>query len=149
MGEKYLRHSNEQGSIYITVVIILAVILMVLGMLIVITGRDMRTSNLYSEGIRAHYIAQSGIAKGIEFSRTDPKINKAELTEDNIFSSDYSAFHRLKWQVNYNSTDKNYRIISEGLYRYNDKIDVRRMLEVIIKVQDGTVELVSWKQQYE
>ncbi len=144
-----MKQSNDKGSIYITVLIILMVILMLLAMLMTITTKDVRTSNLYSEGIKAYYIAHSGIAKGIAHAMANPEESTEETAqENNPFPSQYPASHTMEWRVDYNEENDNYTITSEGYYEYNDKITLKRMLEVTVLIQDELVEVVSWQQKH-
>lgn len=147
-----MKHSRDKGSMYITVIIILVIIFMLLSMLMTITGRDARTSDLYSVGIRASYIAYSGIARGIAWAKInqDEDEKDKELTEElRIFSSQYPAFHRLEWRVDYSDEDENYTIIATGYYKYNDKITVKRKLKAVVRVQDDLVQVDSLKQIYD
>jgi len=143
-----VKYSQDKGSIYITVTIILLVILMLLSMLIIIAGRDVRTSDFYSAGIRAYYLAHTGIAEGIAWARSDQKTNNPGKTEENVFSDQYPVEHRIQWHVDYSDKNKTYTIISTGSYSFNnnDNIKVQRTLTVTVRVKDGAVEVDSWLQ---
>lgn len=146
---KPLKKPNDKGSIYITVMIILMVILMLLAMLMTITTRDVRTSNLYSGGIKAYYIAHSGIAKGIAHAMANPEESMDDFMEQNEPFPQYPASHGMEWRVEYDEENDNYTITSESYLDYNDKITLKRKLEVTVRIQDELVEVVSWQQKYD
>ncbi|HHV63661.1 MAG TPA: hypothetical protein GXX46_01070 [Peptococcaceae bacterium] len=142
-----MKHPKDKGSIYITVMIILAVLLMLLTMLMIITTKDIRTTHLYSQGIRAYYLAHSGLAQGLAYAKSNPEENQTEVIE-NPFPAQYPAYHRLEWQVEYNKDEDNYIITATGYYHYNKKITIQRRLEAIVRIEDDLVEILSWRQKY-
>lgn len=142
--------NNDKGSIYITVVIIIAVVLMLLSSLTIIVGRDSRTSDLYGAGIKAYYLAHSGITEGISYIiENDPQGNPANPSDlsTNPFASSYSPDHSYSWSVTYNAADKNYKIDATGIYQYNENISVTREIEAVVELNtDKSVKIISWSE---
>lgn len=141
--------SNNNGTIYIMVVFIASIILTLIGTLLTITAAEVRLSKAYSDGIKAYYIAESGIEKakayilgqslpvdGTVFEDKKSYI-KSENSSVNFFS--YDKNYSINIAITYDTVGSVYIITSEAMY--NNK--VKRKIEVSIKKDDNGTPLVQ------
>lgn len=148
---------NHKGTVYITVVMIISVVLLMLGFLLSITSNDIRAAKSYADAVKAYYIAQSGVNQAMAYILDDPLHQKCSYPApgtilNNFLASSYNIDHGVQWWYEYNSTDDTYTITSIGTYKgFADstgivKGRVSRKLRVLISV-DGSdrITVREWK----
>ena len=62
---------SERGATFIIVAVVLTVITIMLSLLLATTSAEVRVSKSYANGIKAYYIADCGIQRGIAFVLSD------------------------------------------------------------------------------
>lgn len=146
---------SRKGTIFVTVVMILSILLILLGLLLTIASTDVRASRSYSDGVRTYYLAQSGVETAIANIMVNRRSNSVDTEMDKItgtpeYSDGTGRLYSVNWNVVYNgidSTDNNmekYTISSLAIY----KTKYKRTLEVVISVDNaGKVVVKKWQQK--
>jgi type II secretory pathway component PulK len=139
--------SSQKGSTFIIVIMVLSIMLIMAGTMAGTVNSELKTSSLYNDGVRAYFIAESGIAEAMDWVKSDNKTNYNKPVENNLFSPNYSKTHSLKWEVEYNNVTQKYTINSAGIYYSSSNIPVTRKLTAVVSASDGNVYMESLNQQ--
>lgn len=139
--------SNTKGTVFITVTIILSVLLIMLSLLLSVTSADVRIANVYSDGVIAYYLAESGAQKAIAYIVYSPKNNFNGLTLTNTNSTfPYSKDYKVDWKIEYfssNPSDRKYVVTSTAIYNYR----ATRTIQVLLgDVSGGKIQINHWSQ---
>lgn len=141
--------NNNNGFVYITVSIVLAMIFIMYGALMTNVTTAVTGTNSYSDGVKAYYIAQSGVAFAMEYIADHrdvvadfrpPSPWKSKI--DNLFPAEkYPGDYTINWKVITNTGDTSYRFQSTGTYK-----SYTRTIEILVNYEIwGKFTIQEWK----
>lgn len=140
--------SNTKGTVFITVTIILSVLLIMLSLLLSVTSADVRIANVYSDGVIAYYLAESGAQKAIAYIvMYSPRntFNGPTLINTNS-TFPYSKDYKVDWKIEYfasNPADRKYVVTSTAAY--NNR--ATRTIQVLLgDISGGKIQINHWSQ---
>ncbi len=134
--------SNNKGLIIVTVTVVFTIIIMITIVLMTITINTYKTSKSFGEGVKAYYLAESGVSEAYSYLLTHSDANVDNHIDSNIFSPIYDQPHSIAWSVSYDSNSTAYTITSTGTYKRSTK-------ELLITAQNvlSKIKVTSWNQQ--
>jgi len=146
---------NERASAYLWVITIMLVVLLLSGMFLYLTGSDARIGYSFADGVRAYYLAESGVEyqvnqlypQFLNVARPErlPQINVSSDRHDKPFAQAYSVEH--SYTISASGPDLLYRytIESTGVYQKSTR-RVRVVLKVTFTNGASAVAIEEWKQ---
>lgn len=138
-----MKTSENRGSIFVMVTLIVSILLIALGMLLTVATTDLRISKSYGDGIKAYSLAQSGVEEAMAYVLVPGNRGRSydAPLEQSPFAGTYSSLHSVDWNVVYNNPG--YTITSTG--EYNGSI---RRLRVLITLDvNDRITVKEWRQE--
>ena len=141
---KYLNKNN--GSIFITINMTIAAIIIGISMLLSVSLISFKTSKTFGDGIKAYYIAESGVWDAIKYIKINRGVaNNYSISKDNtdnIFP-EYTNNYNYTWVIVSNTLNQDYVIKSIGTYKKGE-----RTLNVSISINATNKVIMSdWLQE--
>lgn len=137
---------SKKGSVFITVAMILAILLILMGMLMTISTTDMRIAQNYSDGIKAYYMAQSGVELAMAAALNKDATHSTTPDSGSYIQSEYStaATKNVSWAVDWDTDSSTWKATATAYYG-NNRMSVRS-IDVTLTIIDEQIVINSWKQ---
>ncbi|MDO8610128.1 MAG: pilus assembly PilX N-terminal domain-containing protein, partial [bacterium] len=137
---------SNKGSVFITVTTILSILLILMGMLMTISTTDMSISQNYSDGIKAYYMAQSGVELAMAAALSKYASNSTTPASGSYIQSEYSfaITKNVSWTLNWDIPSNKWKVTSTANYG-NNRVSVR-IINVTLSIIRGKIVINSWQQ---